>query len=72
MPPTVRTNLAWALLSWAYEQLEFGERPRAQAVRDLAGVSLSEQIVEHVYEMKDGLVRRMEIRPDGGSVRDEQ
>jgi hypothetical protein len=33
-----------------------------QTVRDLAGAMLSEQLVEHVYEMKDGLVRRMEIR----------
>jgi hypothetical protein len=32
-----------------------------QTVRDLAGAVLSEQMVEHVYEMKDGLVRRMEI-----------
>jgi hypothetical protein len=32
-----------------------------QTVRDLAGAVLSEQMVEHVYEMKGGLVRRMEV-----------
>ena len=31
-------------------------------VRDLTGTVLSDQTVEHVYEMQDGLVRRMEIR----------
>jgi hypothetical protein len=31
-------------------------------VRDLTGKVLADQIVEHVYEMQDGLVRRMEIR----------
>lgn len=31
-------------------------------VRDLTGKVLSDQTVEHVYEMQDGLVRRMEIR----------
>jgi hypothetical protein len=31
-------------------------------VRDLTGKVLSDQTVEHVYEMHDGLVRRMEIR----------
>ena len=33
-----------------------------QVVRDLAGRVMSDQMVQHVYEIKDGLVRRMEIR----------
>jgi ketosteroid isomerase-like protein len=33
-----------------------------QVVRDLTGTVLADQIVEHVYEMQDGLVCRMEIR----------
>lgn len=33
-----------------------------QTVRDLAGKVLSDQMVQHVYTMEDGLVRRMEIR----------
>jgi SnoaL-like domain len=33
-----------------------------QVVRDLAGRVLSDQMVQHVYEMQDGLVTRMEIR----------
>jgi len=33
-----------------------------QIVRDLTGTTVSEKMVEHVYEMQDGLVRRMEIR----------
>ena len=33
-----------------------------QVVRDLSGAVLADQIVEHVYEMQDGLVCRMEIR----------
>jgi hypothetical protein len=33
-----------------------------QIVRDLTGHLLSDRNVEHVYELQDGLVRRMEIR----------
>jgi hypothetical protein len=33
-----------------------------QVVRDLAGRVMSDQRVQHVYEIKDGLVKRMEIR----------
>jgi len=33
-----------------------------QVVRDLAGRVMSDQMVQHVYEIKDGLVKRMEIR----------
>lgn len=33
-----------------------------QVVRDLAGTLLSEQRVQHVYTLRDGLVARMDIR----------
>ena len=33
-----------------------------QVVRDLAGRVVSDQMVQHVYVIQDGLVRRMEIR----------
>jgi ketosteroid isomerase-like protein len=33
-----------------------------QVVRDLAGTVLADQMVEHVYQLQDGHVRRMEIR----------
>jgi hypothetical protein len=33
-----------------------------QIVRDLTGRVMNDQMVQHVYEIKDGLVERMEIR----------
>lgn len=33
-----------------------------QVVRDLTGMVLSDQMVEHVYQLQDGYIRRMEIR----------
>ena len=33
-----------------------------QVVRDRAGTVVTEQMVQHVYELDDGLIRRMEIR----------
>jgi ketosteroid isomerase-like protein len=33
-----------------------------QVVRDLAGTVLADQMVEHVYQVQDGCIRRMEIR----------
>ncbi len=33
-----------------------------QVVRDLKGAVLMDRQVEHVYEMEEGLIRRMEIR----------
>jgi ketosteroid isomerase-like protein len=33
-----------------------------QVVRDLDGALLSEQRVQHVYTMRDGLIERMDIR----------
>lgn len=36
-----------------------------QTVRDLSGKVLKDQIVQHVYSFRDGLIERMEIRrPD--------
>jgi ketosteroid isomerase-like protein len=32
-----------------------------QVVRDLAGRVVSDQMVQHVYEIRDGLVTRMEV-----------
>jgi hypothetical protein len=33
-----------------------------QIVRDLSGTVLANQMVEHVYQLQDGFIRRMEIR----------
>ena len=38
-----------------------------QVVRDLSGKILKDQIVQHVYSFRDGLIERMDIRePDTG------
>jgi len=40
-----------------------------QVVRDLEGKILKDQIVQHVYSFRDGLIERMEIRkPDTGTT----
>jgi ketosteroid isomerase-like protein len=36
-----------------------------QVVRDLSGKLLADQVIQHVYRIKDGLVERMEIREKG-------
>jgi len=36
-----------------------------QIVRDLAGKLLSEQTVQHVYQLEHGLVRRMDVQHSG-------
>jgi hypothetical protein len=33
-----------------------------QIVRDLTGKVLADEVVEHVYQVQDGLVRQMDIR----------
>jgi len=33
-----------------------------QIVRDLAGAVVMDRMVQHVYQMRDGLIRRMDIR----------
>ena len=38
-----------------------------QIVRALAGAVIVDQMLEHVYEMRDGLIARMEIRSVCGS-----
>jgi ketosteroid isomerase-like protein len=35
-----------------------------QIVRDLAGKVLADQMVEHIYQVQDGAIRRMDIRGD--------
>ena len=40
-----------------------------QVVRDLSGKILKDQIVQHVYSFRDGLIERMEIRkPETGTT----
>jgi hypothetical protein len=34
-----------------------------QVVRDLTGRVLSDQIVQHVYTIRDGLIERMDVKP---------
>jgi hypothetical protein len=34
-----------------------------QVVRDKSGKLLVDQIIQHVFEIRDGLIRNMEIRP---------
>jgi ketosteroid isomerase-like protein len=39
-----------------------------QVVRDLSGNILKDQMVQHVYSFRDGLIKRMDIRnPDTGA-----
>jgi ketosteroid isomerase-like protein len=33
-----------------------------QTVRDLSGKVLADQVVEHIYQLQDGFIRRMEIQ----------
>ena len=35
-----------------------------QVVHDKAGTLLVDQMIQHVYEIRDGLIRSMEIRPN--------
>jgi ketosteroid isomerase-like protein len=35
-----------------------------QVVRDKTGKLLSDQMIRHVYEIRDGLIRSMDIRPN--------
>lgn len=34
-----------------------------QVIRDKSGKLLADQMIEHVYEIRDGLIQSMEIRP---------
>jgi hypothetical protein len=58
----------WSLIDPHVEPRAFGTDPKGrivvdvhQLVRDLAGNVLADQMVQHVYEVKDGLIRSMEI-----------
>jgi len=58
----------WALIDPRVEPLRFEVDPSGgivvevhQIVRDLAGRIMSDQIVHHVYQMRDHLVTSMEI-----------
>ena len=37
-----------------------------QVVRDLEGTVVADNMVEHVYRLRDGLVERMDVREGGG------
>jgi hypothetical protein len=58
----------WAAIDGKVEPVRIDEAPDGrvtvhvhQVVRDLAGKVLSDEHVDHVYEMRDGLIRSMEI-----------
>lgn len=60
----------WTMIDPHVEPRGFsaGERGRVvvdvhQVVRDLRGAVVTDQMVQHVYEIDNGLIRRMEIRP---------
>jgi ketosteroid isomerase-like protein len=59
----------WAVLDPTVEPRGFGREPDGrivvtvhQVVRDRAGHLLADTMVEHVYELRGGLVQRMEVR----------
>ena len=59
----------WAAINPSVEPRGFRHEPDGritvsvhQIVRDLTGNVLADEMVEHVYLVKDGLVRQMDIR----------
>ncbi len=59
----------WAMLDPHVEPVRFEDDPNGrtvvevhQVVRDLAGKTLVDQIVYHVYSIQNGLIERMDIR----------
>jgi SnoaL-like domain len=58
----------WSLIDPHVEPIRFHEEDGKiivdvhQVVRDLAGTTLSDTMVQHVYLMRDGLVERMDIQ----------
>ena len=59
----------WGLIDPRVEPTRFVPMPDGrlavdvhQVVRDLAGASLKDEMVRHVYAFEDGLIRAMEIR----------
>jgi ketosteroid isomerase-like protein len=58
----------WAMIDPHVEPLEFNESPAGhvvvevhQVVRDLNGNLLDDQMVGHIFQIEDGLVRRFDI-----------
>ena len=63
----------WTLIDPHVEPLHFQKDPEGwivldvhQVVRDLNGVTLVDQMVQHAYDIEAGLIRRMEIRAAPG------
>jgi hypothetical protein len=59
----------WAAINPTVEPVSFEDDDRGrivvgvhQVVRDLDGKVTDDKMVEHVYEIEDGLIKRMEIR----------
>jgi ketosteroid isomerase-like protein len=59
----------WAAIDPSAEPRDFRLEPDGritvtvhQIVRDLTGKVLADEMVEHVYQVQDGLVRQMDIR----------
>jgi ketosteroid isomerase-like protein len=59
----------WGMIDPRVEPVEFETEPDGriavtvhQVVRELNGNLLMDRLVEHVYRVEDGLIRRMEIR----------
>jgi ketosteroid isomerase-like protein len=59
----------WGLLNPHVEPMQFTEDETGriatrvhQVVKDLAGKVLVDQMIDHIYTFKDGLIREMEIR----------
>jgi ketosteroid isomerase-like protein len=61
----------WAIVDSHVEPVAFAEGPKAevivevhQVVRDLKGTLLTDKMVEHIFRVENGLVRRFDIRDD--------
>jgi hypothetical protein len=59
----------WGLLNPHVEPMQFTKDETGriatrvrQVVKDLAGKVLVDQMIDHIYTFKDGLIREMEIR----------
>ena len=59
----------WQLIDPHVEPESFSDDERGrvvvgvhQVVRDLDGTLLADQLVEHIYTLRDGLIERMDIR----------
>jgi hypothetical protein len=59
----------WAMIDPHVEPVGFSAEPGAetvvrihQTVRDLAGKLLADKMIDHVFRVEDGLIRRFDIR----------